>query len=732
MAENNANRLRNQAFLEQHERQRLNKLCNRTIDLRGKVAGECQAYQFGGKTHYLDDRAYLLVKQLLKHFDGRYTFGVYESLLKALKSLSSTEDNTPENQPEIILKADRSHIQIIPLDRHFHRQESRIIFATPVKIQREDIVYHGATLDITPSAISVALKRTFALNKGDVVSAEFTELASESDFKLLSKVEYKVLMIEHDELRTRVILLRDRKENTAITQQFELWCEQHNSPAYLDLNNVLFNLACRYYRRIYCRTLTSPKFWLNADSPDDPIAAFQLVPTAESTLLPLAKEGENVDLSLLPFKKIVSEQCDFLLQISDQDIHVAHRANTSQIALLLKHHYSQSLSNILLLSSQKIAIDVSDFETEIACIAEDDSIHAQDLEQRLKDMDLLTSVTDITACFPLFTDGPIIQELGEDNLDNQEKQVNPTDFAHTINRDNQRFLIRTSIKINTPNDTFTTTTSDISIFGLSCNLPGNINLTLGSRITVDFIRWQKQASTLKLTKLVYIVRKCRFWSGETKLGLERERASASNNVNQFFISTIDRNKAKLASDNQDTIISQESRIFGALLTKKLTTIPFYLGVDEENRRILQAIALDSGDKNEALWLALQDLVRMMSERLKPIHNNDSASIHFGLYCYQNNQGVWQLSTDYDFPSKNHKSVFISRALTHEHHYFFHCRLCPIVSTWLENEPDLNQQLVELRNHSPHKVKQIRSVLHGLFATGELTDITDVISATLHE
>lgn len=50
MAENSTSK--NQQFLQQFEQQRLNKPCNRIIDLRGKVAGECQAYTFGGKTHY--------------------------------------------------------------------------------------------------------------------------------------------------------------------------------------------------------------------------------------------------------------------------------------------------------------------------------------------------------------------------------------------------------------------------------------------------------------------------------------------------------------------------------------------------------------------------------------------------------------------------------------------------------------------------------------------------------
>jgi len=70
MAGDDKSTTQNKAFLRQYEIQRLNKTCNRIVDLRGKVAGECQAYTFGDRTHYLDDRAYLLAKQLLDNFNG--------------------------------------------------------------------------------------------------------------------------------------------------------------------------------------------------------------------------------------------------------------------------------------------------------------------------------------------------------------------------------------------------------------------------------------------------------------------------------------------------------------------------------------------------------------------------------------------------------------------------------------------------------------------------------------
>ena len=47
---------------------------------------------------------------------------------------------------------------------------------------------------------------------------------------------------------------------------------------------------------------------------------------------------------------------------------------------------------------------------------------------------------------------------------------------------------------------------------------------------------------------------------------------------------------------------------------------------------------------------------------------------------------------------------------------------------MAEEVDLVQQLAQLRNHSQHKVKQIREVLTKLFAVGELTDITALLTA----
>ena len=96
----------NQAFLAQLERQRLQKPCQRIIDLRGKVTGECQPYEFGGINHYLDDRSYLILKQLVDRMGGHYTVGVYEALMQAVRQFqqqAQQQQTTPIEDDGVLL-----------------------------------------------------------------------------------------------------------------------------------------------------------------------------------------------------------------------------------------------------------------------------------------------------------------------------------------------------------------------------------------------------------------------------------------------------------------------------------------------------------------------------------------------------------------------------------------------------------------------------------------------------
>lgn len=732
MADNS--KAKNEAFLKQMEHQRLNKLCNRVIDLRGKVAGECQAYSFGGKTHYLDDRGYLLAKQLLDRFNGRYTFGVYEALLTALKSLSSTSKETTNVPITPILARDKSKVQVIPFDYQLQRKELRINFSTPVELHIADVQYHAATIDITTSAIRIALKRAFTLEQGDNVAISLPELTKQQA-GLLNKIPYKVIKITHDELRTYIILARNRKDNPAVTDWFDQWTMKHNSPEHLDLESVLFNIASHYYLRLYCQKFTNTLFWLGKEQDPDLIKACHMTAMAVDSLAILRDENGKIDLDVLPVKQVLVEQTDHLLLLARQGTnlisYIAKRNDPASIANLLLWHSQQKSSQLFLLHLDNLKLDAQEYEREIAVISETNIDDAETFEKQLSELTSLLTITNITdSCIhlnqPQKVDEPIVN-LSPEPLN----EVNPTPLQHHAPRDNQRFFIRTDVNFLYNKQKFKVLTNDVSESGLSLTLPGHVEIEVGTRVKLEFIRWQKLTNKVRLESIPFIVKNKHSWSGETQLGLQRDSRACASSINKFFITAIELNKEQLAENNLNIRISQESRVFAALLSAQLSSVPIYLGMDSDKRRILQAVATtkanNAQDKIE-LWLTLQESITAISELSKSIADKADSHVSFGIYCYQNNSDTWQVSTEESFNNAAEKTLFINRALLCEHYYFFHCSLSPLALNAVTNEADLYNQLLQLRSHSQHKVKQIREVLQTLFAVGELTDITDIIAA----
>ena len=66
-------------ILVKMELKRLMSPCYRSIDLRGRVKGECREYELDGISHWLDDVAFNIYHKNVRKFSG-YTEGVFDSL----------------------------------------------------------------------------------------------------------------------------------------------------------------------------------------------------------------------------------------------------------------------------------------------------------------------------------------------------------------------------------------------------------------------------------------------------------------------------------------------------------------------------------------------------------------------------------------------------------------------------------------------------------------------------
>ncbi len=721
MAETDS-RQQNQAFLQQLERQRLQKPCLLNIDLRGKVAGECQAYQIGARTHYLDDRSYLLLKTLLERSHNQFTVAVYEAWQKALQLLIQQDAAPADIEQKPILYRNSQHYQWLDLDSRIERHEPRFNITTPAILDADELRYHASTTNISASAMRLSMRRVQHLQTKQNIFISLPNLQLDAPAELLTEMPYRIISLEHTAQHSVAIVQRQREDNLALSQWFDSWLAERQQLSHTDLDNELFNLAHEYYLRLFCQHFSGPLFWCSAAL--DKVLFVHSSAAADTALAPWQHHHL---LNQLPLAALANSN-KLLLGISDKgQLHYADADNRTDSENLRQQ---PNLQNIYLLRAQPIAFDPEQVETQLSSLTQrhpDIAGHLSDTIQQCRQM---VTLTDITTVFVTNTASKDISEASS--------QLNDTGIALPvaqrltlcIHRQAERYEIHTPIVLH-HQQALELTTNELSDGGLSVKLPAEHPLSKGSRITIDFVRWQQQ-SKLKLTGIPYEVRSQQYWQGENLLGLRRLTEKCPTAVNQFFKQVLDDNKPTLAVRTDDLQLSLTSRLFAGQLSQQLPDIVLFFGLDADNNRILQAVAatpINNARQHDSLWHSLTKMAGRLSQALKLPINDLQTSVRFGIYAFRRNADAdWQISSDLIFEDSVNKQLFIQRALTAAEQHFFNCHLQPIQTSNDAATEDLHQQLNQLRRHNNHKVKQIRETLNSLFAIGQLTDVTDIVKS----
>ena len=669
MAEQMDSKARNVAFLKQMEVQRLRRPSHYTLDLRGKVAGECQAYSIGGVTHYLDDRGYLLVKQLMARFNGQYTTGVYEAVLKAIKTFPRKDEGPTIKVKQTILERDGSQVQLIALDQQFRRKESRITFSTPVEIRLSEMLYNGITLDISAIAIRVNLKRLYTLEKDDVVTVTFTELAPVSELQLLSKLKYKVLKVQHDNRRSQLILQLE-EDNESLNAWWHAWVEKQQAPSKFDVDHQLLNVVSHVYQRLYNQNMNKGLIWLGQDNSEPSIEEIHLNSFSEQTIQSLLDEKDSLNSQLLPLNQLLEDNSpNYLLLIYSQNGQTtamnAACDNSQQIQSILTR-FNQVNGHLFLLQTHSQSVDLADFEQQISKIKEVDEHYAEQLARQLTRLQTLLTITDISLpCRSLNLEQPTL--LANESLEQQPAIdiPRPLTLDYHIERKSQRFLIKTAISLDLARQRFELKTDDVSETGLSFTVPGRLHIAEGSLVRIHFTRWQAQTKKAKLDAVPFIIRRVQYWEGQTTFGLERNLSACGEKVNHFFASAIEENRSQLAIDRQDILSSNKAKIFSQQLLTCLNATPFFIAITPSKKRILQSVTTTQSNQaayDDKLWQTLQIKTQAMYEYLKSAITEGLNTADFGLYSYLDSKGNWIISTEHDFKSLTQKTLFLNRAL----------------------------------------------------------------------
>lgn len=95
---------RSESFQLKMEIKRQAKPCNKVIDLRGKVDGNCEPFDYQGTTHYLDDIAAELLAELIEKFNGHFVETIYDALHNTPNNFRVIRQHEDEQQKQAALK----------------------------------------------------------------------------------------------------------------------------------------------------------------------------------------------------------------------------------------------------------------------------------------------------------------------------------------------------------------------------------------------------------------------------------------------------------------------------------------------------------------------------------------------------------------------------------------------------------------------------------------------------
>lgn len=715
-----SNKVQNQAFLAQLERQRLQKPCQRIIDLRGKVTGECQSYQFGDVTHYLDDRSYLILKQLTERVGGQYTVGVYEALIQAIRKF---QHQTQQQQP---IPPEDSSVLLLRLDKPVSRQAQRVLLTLPITIQNAELNYHATTLDVSADAIRVSMKYVATLEKNDTVNVSFEHFPDAHNVEP-TLIAFDIIRLEHDEQRTIVVLRFNDSVSDDIRQAWQNWLSNQIQHSPAELNNEIFNLTQNCLYRLYSRQIPSLLCWMG-EQQKPVVTAVHSSTTCDQIFIGTPNLLKIIKRLLLQIEQtqlsrgIIALQADQLVVIGVADLPRLKQLWPWPANTQLWHFNVTALQ-----------VDAASYHPNFDIIAQVDPRMAGDFSGKVSKLKNLLQITDITACLQHLNSAEQQMDTDVDKSAATFDLPPVSSLKPFIQRQQSRYTIHTPVNLFLNSQEYASQTNEVSINGLSLLVNADLPVSVGSRVTLHFTRWQSQRPQLNLRSVPYEIKRVQKFAEQTELGLQRMVTQCPLALNQFFDKAITENQHSLARREDDLVQMQHSRVYLDLLSYTPLNTALFFGLDIQQKRVLQAVAghsqiIDQIDNK--LWEAISKAIPRITLRLKTVNTDNVVTHGMGLYCYRSQHQPWQIICEHELQSTETKNLLLHRLFNSDHHYVFHCQLVNNKTDWLHEEQDLIRQINALRNQSAHRIKNLRQMLFSIFAVAYLTDITTFVRDSL--
>ncbi|SMY37463.1 PilZ domain-containing protein [Photobacterium andalusiense] len=241
--------------------------CNKIIDLRGRVKGQCRQYTFNGYDHWLDDVAINIYHHRSSVFGGQYCYGLYEELINTHNNFRIIHQQQKQPPTEAIT-ADTQYslfqAQLIRFGYYLSREEKRLSIATPMALtlaNSQQVL--ATTVDLSLSGAKCKVPAAFDYQLGQTITASFPQLAQQyQDARLNQSHHYRILGIDdiQDNDSIKWLRLLALTENTAL--QAIIKHDQHQSLSRNNHDDKIIQLRTQGFEHCYLKhTTTMPLFF---------------------------------------------------------------------------------------------------------------------------------------------------------------------------------------------------------------------------------------------------------------------------------------------------------------------------------------------------------------------------------------------------------------------------------------------------------------------------------------
>ncbi len=586
-------------FLEQMERRRLARPCIKTVDMRGKVPGECRPFSHGGRTHYLDDLSLAIFKRGLEVHGGAFIEGTYEAIVNGPhtnKALRQTAQSTPavaaaaapvETPPP----PPPSGPEMITFGYLSKRREDRVQLSTPLVVGTKGHDYRGNSVNLSVHGLLAHLRGRYPVAIDDIVVITMPELLG--DKPPLPPLPYRVRHADQNGPDLYLHMSLEQGEHRPLAEaSINDFIRGYRARNRLDVTEEVLDVMGRLHERLLCENLPTLTLYLGAGPRLLAVAAA----SANSTLSGLFAVSDGHDFSPLDQRPLLAG-----LQERGSVLLLARRGadGIPQVQPLLQQgpELQQRLSSALadrqtrVLSVQVVPPPLRKPSARRLLGHTGPALDNARWEPHYREV--ITAVTAVGMVVDVTTQAQALGATPRSGAATPPEwppggdQPEAVDFRRLRARRENRYRAKAKVVV-VAGDKHAGQTVDISVHGAAVEVGRPLNLSEGSDLFVGFPALQEKRPQLALMRVPYRVVRA---VPATHLALRRLADKCSEEVNELFQDLIAQNSKRVpqAEELPQEIIATHA--YEALLAENLVAVPFFFGRDEERGLIVHSIAV---------------------------------------------------------------------------------------------------------------------------------------------